>query len=422
MAHPPGSCKVIALTTRRPASARTLAPFWVPPERGLAFPRTRLAGRVDVDVAVVGSGLTASLSAALLAREGLAVALVTTDAIGDDSACGLGIVGSIPAASAVETRSAHGVRATRAIWSATRAAGTDLVSMLARWKAPCGLGRLPSYLVASDDGPAAALEREHAALEACGSEATWLGPARVMATLGLERAVGLRLADADGVVDPVRATLACARAATAARAIVVERLAIDRIVRTRLGVEVHAGRHVLGAATCVVATTVLPDEYRAFRRHLAETTVVTCALPALPAAVRKRLGRPAICEAVGMPGLAWRPVPDGRLVLTRHIPVALEHTDMRTVLGATGELMYDFTLQHPLVSGEQPAARWLRPVTAGIDGLPVAGRHRAFPRHVFALARADRLAECALAARVATSAVMERAHAASGWLDVSRVR
>ena len=77
MAHPPGSCKVIALTTRRPASARTLAPFWVPPERGLAFPRTRLAGRVEVDVVVLGSGLTASLSAALLAREGLVDDVIT---------------------------------------------------------------------------------------------------------------------------------------------------------------------------------------------------------------------------------------------------------------------------------------------------------------------------------------------------------
>ena len=81
-------------------------------------------------------------------------------------------------------------------------------------------------------------------------------------------------------------------------------------------------------------------------------------------------------------------------------------------MAATGALMYDLSLLFPAISGVQPVARWVRPTLAGGDGLPVSGVHRAFPRHVFAFARADRLAECALAARVAAATVMQSAHPA----------
>ena len=167
-----------------------MAPFWVAPDRGLSFARTRLSGRLEVDVAVLGGGLTAALAAALLARAGLAVALLAEGAIGDEAACGIGTVGVTPHAAAATTRAALGVRATRALWSATRTAGTDLVTMLTRSKAPCGLERLPSYLVAADDSVMGDLEREHATLADVGVHTTWLVPSRTSTVLGLDDADG----------------------------------------------------------------------------------------------------------------------------------------------------------------------------------------------------------------------------------------
>lgn len=424
------------MSVPRSPSARTLAPFWVAPGRGLSFERTRLAGRLEVDVVVLGSGLTAALAAAWLARDGRRVALVTSEAIGDESACGMGMVGSLPAVSVAETRAVLGIRATRALWSTTRKAGVDLVATLTRWRAPVGLQRLLSYLVASDAGSASLLERERVAFEACGVEATWLGPSRVASALGLEGAVALRVGDADAAVDPVRATLACARAAVASGAICLERLAIDRIVRTRQGVELQAGKHTVAAATLVVATTTLPREYGALARHLASGSVAACVLPPSSAASRRRFGRAAMCEAVGDTGLAWRLTSDSRLVVTRLAGEGLRLTgdrpsrrramatplDPAATLNATGALMYDVSLRYPHVSGEQPASRWCRAILTGADGLPVASAHRAFPSHFFAFARADRLAECALAARVVVSQIVGRDHPATPWMDFSRLR
>ena len=392
------------------------------PARGLAFPRTRLSGRLDVDIIVLGGGLTAGLAAAWLARAGQRLAIVTTGGFGDEAACGLGHVATVPAVRASEARPVLGLRATRAIWTQTRRAGLDLMASLTRWKAPSGLQRVPSFLVGSDDGEAVVLERELAALDACGSPGTWVGPQRVASLLGLERTVAVRLSDDDGILDPVRATLASVRAAVAGGAIAIEYVGIDAVARTRTGVTIHAGRHAIAAPLILVATADLPDAYGALRRHLAAPCVATCALDGLPAAARRRLGAQAVCETIGQGRVAWRQTADGGVVIARAVGESAMPADTAGVMALTGELMYDFTLQHPHVSGAQPASRWVRPMLTGCDDLPVAGLHRAFPGHAFAFARADRLAECALAARVAVATLGGDDHPAAAWLDFARVR
>ncbi len=399
-----------------------MAPFWVAPSRGLSFTRTHLSGRLEVDVAVLGGGLTAALSAALLARGGLSVALIAEGAIADEAACGIGTVGLTPHVAAGTTRAAVGVRATRALWNATRTAGTDLVAMLVRAKAPCAIQRRPSYLVATDEPAVADLEREQATLADVGVHATWLGPSRASDVLGLEDATALRVGASDAWVDPLRATLACARLAAAAGTTCAEGIQVARIVRSTHGVELQAGAAVVAANTLVVATVSLPSACRAIARHLETLAVVTCVLPPMTAPQRRLFGRAATGRTLGERGLSWRLAPDGRLLAERTLRLSDVAAGEAGILAATGALMYDLSLLFPAISGTQPDARWVRPTLAGKDGLLVAGTHRAFPRHVFALARADRLAECALAARVAAATVLGTGHIADAWAGLPRLR
>ena len=67
----------------------------------------------------------------------------------------------------------------------------------------------------------------------------------------------------------------------------------------------------------------------------------------------------------------------------------------------TGQLMYEWSLRHPAVSGIQPAYAWTATRVTGRDGLPIAGAHRNFPHHLFALGLgATGLAGAWLAARI----------------------
>ena len=63
--------------------------------------------------------------------------------------------------------------------------------------------------------------------------------------------------------------------------------------------------------------------------------------------------------------------------------------------------MYEWSLRHPAVSGIQPAYAWTTSRVVGRDGLPIAGPHRNFPNHLFALGLGGTgLAGAWLAARI----------------------
>ena len=51
----------------------------------------------------------------------------------------------------------------------------------------------------------------------------------------------------------------------------------------------------------------------------------------------------------------------------------------------TGQLMYELSLRYPAMSGILPDYAWMAPRVTARDGLLLAGPHRNFPRHLFAL-------------------------------------
>ena len=72
----------------------------------------------------------------------------------------------------------------------------------------------------------------------------------------------------------------------------------------------------------------------------------------------------------------------------------------------TGQLMYQFSLLYPSISGTLPEMSWAYTFDDTVDGLPYIGPHRNFPHHLFALGLARHgVAAAWLAAKVLTRQV-----------------
>ena len=56
----------------------------------------------------------------------------------------------------------------------------------------------------------------------------------------------------------------------------------------------------------------------------------------------------------------------------------------RALVQRTGQMMYEFSLLYPGISGLQPQSSWDAVDYETVDGLPLIGPHRNYPHHVFA--------------------------------------
>ena len=65
-----------------------------------------------------------------------------------------------------------------------------------------------------------------------------------------------------------------------------------------------------------------------------------------------------------------------------------ERARERTITQRTGQMMYELSLLYPAISGLPPALSWDGVDFETVDGLPLLGAHRNFPRHLFALGSA----------------------------------
>jgi glycine/D-amino acid oxidase-like deaminating enzyme len=58
----------------------------------------------------------------------------------------------------------------------------------------------------------------------------------------------------------------------------------------------------------------------------------------------------------------------------------------KVLVQRTGQLMYELSLRHPVISGLPARWSWPVPLSTTADGLPWVGPHRNYPFHFFALA------------------------------------
>jgi glycine/D-amino acid oxidase-like deaminating enzyme len=354
-------------------------------------------------VAVVGGGLAGCTTAFVFAQAGVPTVLLEAGRLAAQGTGGApGVMDAGAGARFDDLRERHGLRVARHLWDTSRRAVLDLQTLIRRLRIRCDLERTPAVDVALSDHEATRLEREYRALCEAGIEASWITGKRVRSATGLDAAAILKRSDA-GRADPYRLALALAAHAERRGAAVHEGTTAIRVRVRRTGVEITTDAGEVTAGTVVVATDKPAPDLRALHRHVRPVATTAAFIPALPAAVRNSLPAATSVTRDGAdPRRAWAVSRRGDLLVWQSGQAELAPRQRETASRQrTNELMYEFSVMYPAISGIQPAQGWTVTGHRSQDGLVVAGPHRAFPRHLFAVGMGiDGLQAAWLAARV----------------------
>ena len=241
---------------------------------------------------VVGGGLTGCACAWSFASAGVKVVLLEADRIaGGGTAASTGLIREDFDASFQETSSAHGLRAARTLWQGVRRASLDFAAAIKRLNIKCDL--VPQDLLqvkfAATRTPFRACGAIDDARRAAGFDHTWM----TSAALAREAAVdgGAAIRTRGFAFDPFRAGIGLADSAIERGATLFERSPVRRIQAGRKLVEVTTGAGKVRAQAVVIATAAALPDWRALRRHLHPQQSYVVVTEALPAAVRRELGR-----------------------------------------------------------------------------------------------------------------------------------
>lgn len=398
-------------------------PWWLegmPRARRRVWPRLR--GDLRTEVAVVGGGLAGCAAAFAFAHAGASVVLLEADRIGHGAtAASPGVLDPGAGTTFADLRERHGLRAARQMWEMERQATLEFQAVIKRQRLRCDLARVGVVDVALDEGAARALEREREALAKAGLEAAWLPGVRAAALTGLPARGALKRPDA-AVVDPYRLVTGLARRAEARGAALFEQSPARRMRFGRRDVEVTTDRGTVRAEVAVVATGRPAPDLTALHRHVRAIDHTVVRVPPLSAAIRRGLGEgTAIVRDLAVPRHGWRVDRDGALFVWQGDQEAApdRRREVATVQ-RVGELMYELSLIYPHISGVQPSHGWTVGQYRSHDGLVIAGAHRAFPRHLFAVGLgADGVQAVWLAARLLVRAhrgAPEKADALFGFI------
>src|SRR5687768_17520693 len=142
------------------------------------FPRSRvpsyprLRGRHEIDVVVIGGGLTGCATAYAFAAAGIRVAVIEQGQIGRGaSALSSGWISDDPGASFASAEQLLGRRAARHAWQSWRRAALDFTALLRRLDVKCHLEPRATLIAATPPEQAARLTRETKARKQAGLDA-----------------------------------------------------------------------------------------------------------------------------------------------------------------------------------------------------------------------------------------------------------
>jgi glycine/D-amino acid oxidase-like deaminating enzyme len=249
------------------------------------------------------------------------------------------------------------------------------------------------------------LRREFDARAEAGLDGRWLNARQVKQAALLDAPAALRLSDAF-TVDPYRVCLGVASAAAKRGATFFERTAVKKVRAGRAHVEITVDGGVIRAETIVVATGSATAEFSPLRRHFKRRQTYFAMTDVVPAVIRKQLlPHDLTLHDVNAHRLSW--TRDDRLIVSGadqdEIPA---RTREAALVQRTGELMYELLKMYPVISGLMPAYGWDLTYGETADGIPYAGPHRNYPRHLFALGGGrDSITGAFLAARIVARAV-----------------
>jgi glycine/D-amino acid oxidase-like deaminating enzyme len=392
-----------------------------PASRVPSYPKYR--GNSQIDVAVIGGGLSGCLAAYAFAAAGVKVCVLEADRIGRGAtSLATGWISDNPGARFADVERAMGLRSARQGWQAWRRAALDFIALVRRLDLKCDLEPHGLLDIATSPDAAAQIKKEYKARKEAGLDVSLATPRIVAAESGIEGMAGLRSRDG-ATLDPYRATIGIAAAAAARGAAIFERSPVKRTTFTRKIAVVHTAGGSITVRRVVVATGTPTQLFKSLRRHFWFKSSYAVLTDKVPAQIRKAMGpRSMVVRDSAAPPHVIRWV-DGERVLVSGgdaetvAPRLLE----KTIVQRTGQLMYELSTMYPDISGIQPAYGWEVPYALTAEGLPYFGMHRNFPFHLFAFGDASRsLTGSYLASRIFLRNFLDQPEAADEAFTFTR--
>jgi glycine/D-amino acid oxidase-like deaminating enzyme len=334
-------------------------------------------------VVIVGGGLTGCATAYAMAAAEVKVVLIEADQIGrGGTGSGAGWVADDPGVSFADLEKVLGLRPARRAWQAWHRAGLDFAALLRRLK--IALEPHGSVDVATTPDHVLRLKREQKARRDAGLEAPLLSARVLGAEAGLA-VPGLRARDG-ATIDPYRATIGLARAASERGARMFERSPAVRIKFGRRTADIQTRDGTIHANRVVIATGWPTPLFKALRRHFWFRHRYAVLTAPVPAKIRQRLGRrEAVVRDFAEPAHIVRWVGGERLLVTgADADTQPDRQRDKVLIQRTGQLMYELSTMYPDISGIAPEYGWDEAYARTADGLPYIGPHRNYPHHLFA--------------------------------------
>jgi glycine/D-amino acid oxidase-like deaminating enzyme len=376
------------------AKLRVDRSLWLDASANHAWPRfPALRGDVEVDVAVVGGGVTGACVAWQFAEAGIRVALVEKARVARGStAASTALLMQEPDKDFEELAARFGKRKARRIWNLSRAATREFVRALQRLAIRCDLEKCDSVYYTLDADRAAGLQAEYrrrrnAGVIAHGAHGgRWLDAAALRRTTGIRGAGAIRTSE-NAQVDPCKACIGLLRAAVDRGALVFERSGVRRIDRDAAGVVVRTSGGRVRAREVVIATGYATNEFRplAGRFRMMRTYVMAT----------ERVGAGTARSMAPGNVMLWdteRPYHYARWTRDRRLllggadrPHATGGSRRRALVGGEAALRDYFERLYPALEKVRSAYAWEGLFATTSDGLPYIGRHRRYPNHLFAL-------------------------------------
>ena len=389
-----------------------------PKARRPAFPRLR--GEHTCDVVIVGGGLTGCATAYACAMAGLETMLLESERVGQGSSGRSGgLLIADPGPMFRDVVKAHGLRAARRVFESWARGASDGAALLKRLKVPGGVVPL-SDLIAGFRGDDKVLAREHADRDGAGIASRWLVDRQAKTATNLEASAAIRV-PYGFAVDPYRACITLATAASRRGATFFEKSPIRKVKFGRTGVEVTTPDAVVRGGTVIVTTGIATAEFKPLRRHFKRRESYMVMTAPVPAAVRKvLLPGDATLRDTRSPHHRIRWTADQRLIVSG---ADQDETPPRTrdavLVQRTGQLMYELLMMYPAIAGLRPQYGWHLAYGETADGLMYIGPHRNYPHHLFALGHGgDSISGAFVAARILARAVkgqVDKADEVFGW-------
>ena len=362
-------------------SLRSGRPVWLDrPLSKRTYPKHH--GHIEVDVVIVGGGITGAICAYLFADAGIRVALLESKLVGRGSTiASTALLMQEPDRDFGDLAKRFGRAATREIWRSLARATRDLTKTIRALKMDVGLCACDSVYFTVDPEKVKGLRKEFKARKAAGLPGRWLSAHALykMTALKAEAAIAT---PGNAQVNPVRTCHGFLAAAARRGARIFERSHARSVKASQAGVVVRTAGGTISASRIIVATGYATSEFRGLvgRFRMKDTYVLATRRLRTPS------GRLVMAWDTDRPYHYLRWTDDGRLLFGGEDTVhrTVKGSRQRMAKGRVRLLAY-LAEVYPHFADEKPEYAWEGLFAQTPDGLPYIGEHSRYPRHLFAL-------------------------------------